>query len=362
MINSDIVRWRLLNQRLYANPLAKPADVVAWMGAIQAQDYPGALWAVGQRSLNSADNEVERALTERAIVRTWPIRGTLHFVAAEDVRWITELCAPRIIAGAANRHLKDFELDEAEFGRSREALTNALQGGRQLAREGMFRVLNAAGITTSAQRGYHILWQLALEGLLCFGPRQGKPQTFVLLDEWIPNTKRLPREEALAELTRRYFTSHGPATHYDFAWWAGLTLKDALAGLNANRHNFERVEIGGQSYYLPPVLPQPEVDLPHALLLPAYDEYTVAYREREVIFSPAAAQREDPASEILKAVMVIDGLVRGTWKRTLKKDSVNLSFSPFSSLDEDEREALSEAAERYSSYLSLGAETDTDAE
>lgn len=356
MNSTEIVRWRLLNQRLYANPLEKPADVVAWMGAVQAQDYPGALWAVGQRSQSPVDSTVERALTERAIVRTWPIRGTLHFVAAEDARWITELCAPRILASAANRHLRDFNLDEGEFGRSREVLARALQGGRQLAREGMFQALNAAGITTSGQRGYHILWQLAQEGLLCFGPRQGKPQTFVLLDEWVPGAKRLAREEALAELTRRYFTSHGPATQQDFAWWSGLTVKDVLAGLDANRQNFERVEINEKTYWLPAAIPQPEVDLPFALLLPAYDEYTVAYKDRADILSPAAAQREDPGSEILKAVMVIDGLVRGTWKRTLKKESVSLAFSPFSPLDDAEREALGEAAERYSNHLSLDAD------
>jgi hypothetical protein len=358
MNSSEIVRWRLLNQRLYDNPLEKPADVVAWMGAIQAQDYPGALWAVGQRSEHPVDNAVESALTERAIIRTWPMRGTLHFVAAEDARWITELCAPRVMAGAANRLLRDFDLDETEFGRSREVLAGALQGGHQLARDGMFKALNAAGINTSGQRGYHILWQLALEGLLCFGPRQGKPQTFVLLDEWIPGAKRMPREEALAELTRRYFTSHGPATPADFAWWAGLTLKDTLAGLNANRQHLERVEMSGQTYWFPPALREPEVDAPHALLLPAYDEYTVAYKDRAAILSPAAERREDASSEILKAVMVIDGLVRGTWKRTLKKESVSLSFSPFSPFNDAEREALSEAAERYSNHLSLDADAD----
>jgi hypothetical protein len=355
MQTQEIIRRRLQNQRLYENMLADPAQVVAWMGAVQAQDYPGALWALSQRTYQGSDSIVESAIGERAFIRTWPMRGTLHFIAAQDARWITELCAPRILAGAVARHLRDFQLDEEEFGRSRDALTQALEGGRRLERDEMFRVLNAAGIYTGANRGYHILWRLAQEGLLCFGPRRGGPQTFVLLAEWIPNPLRLERDEALAELARRYFTSHGPATVQDFAWWSGLTMKDAQSGMEAVRGEFERAEVNGVTYWMPPELSAPAVDSPHALLLPAYDEYTVAYKDRSAILGPAAARREDASSEALQPVMVIDGQVRGTWKRKLKRDSVNLSFSPFSALDEAEREALSAAAERYANHLALSA-------
>jgi hypothetical protein len=357
---AEFVRLRLLNQRLYGNPLEQAADVVAWMGAVQAQDYPAALWAVGQRARQAVDSDVERALAERAIVRTWPIRGTLHFVPAADARWITALCAPRILAGAAGRQLRDFDLDEAEFDRSREALTGALRGGKQLEREGMFQALNAAGVVTTGQRGYHILWRLAQEGLLCFGPRKGKPQTFVLFDEWIPNAKKMEREEALAELALRYFTSHGPATPNDFSWWSGLTFKDAVAGLEANRQNLQRAEIAGQIYWFPPPLAQEEIPPPHALLLPAYDEYTVAYKDRTTILGPAAAQREDSSSEILKPIIVMDGLVRGTWRRTLKKNTVSLAFGPFGRLSSAEEEALNAAAEKYGEHLSLAAQSDED--
>lgn len=347
----EIARLRLISQRLYDNPLENPTALVTWMGAVQAQDYPGALWAVGQRSEQGLDVDVELALSERRLVRTWPLRGTLHIVAAEDVRWITALCAPRILAAAAPRLLREFELDEKEFGRARDALTAALEGGRQLQRDDLFRALIAAGIITAGQRGYHILWQLSQEGLLCLGPRRGKPQTFVLLDEWIPGGKNLMRAEALAELAGRYFRSHGPATLKDFAWWAGLTVNDAQAGLEANRKVLERVEALGQTYWLAP--PDATSASSAAVLLPAYDEYIVAYREQDVIFDAVRASRPEAAHEVFKAIIVIDGIARGTWRRTMRRGELSIGISPFSPFSSTEQEAVATAVERYAAHLSL---------
>lgn len=202
---------RLHNQRIAGAGFKRPGEVVAWMGAVQAQDYLGALWALGLRMKTASEQVIEQAIADRTVVRTWPMRGTLHFVAPEDVRWMLALLTPRVIAGRRARY-RQLELDQKAFDRSGDVLTRALEGGRQLTRGALFKTLNSAGIATSGQRGIHILARLAQDGLLCFAAREGKQQTFALLEEWVPPARMLDRDEALAELAGRYFTSHGPAT------------------------------------------------------------------------------------------------------------------------------------------------------
>jgi hypothetical protein len=238
-----IAHRRLYNHRIAGARCDKPDDVVRWMGLIQAQDYLGALWAVGLRTRGATEAGIEQALVDRSIVRTWPARGTLHFVAAEDVRWILELLAPRLIARTSGRY-RQLALDEATFARSREVLIRALEGGKRLSRDAMYQVLESAHISTAGQRGIHILGRLAQEGLLCFGARDGKQQTFMLLAEWVPAAKSKTRDEALAELARRYFTSHGPATLQDFVWWSGLTTLDAKAGLEMAKQHLVQEVVG----------------------------------------------------------------------------------------------------------------------
>src|SRR5262245_10756332 len=202
MTRSDIARLRLHNQRIAYATLEKPVDVVVWLAAVQAQDYLGAMWAVGLRMRNAVEADIERALADRTIIRTWPMRGTLHFVAAADARWMLELLTPRIVANSAQRLLRDFDLDESAFARTKDLVARALQGGGQLTRNAMYKMWEAGGVSAAGQCGRHILWCLAQDGLICFGPREGKQQTFVLLDEWAPKTKRMSRDESLAELAK----------------------------------------------------------------------------------------------------------------------------------------------------------------
>ncbi len=227
-----ITQLRLYNQRIACSQFTSPHEVVAWLGAMQAQDYTGAKWSIGLRLPGSSDAAIEQAIAARAIVRTWPMRGTLHFVETSDVRWMLELLTPRIVAGSARR-MQQLELDEAIIARSKELFARALQGGKQLTRGDMFQLLEGAGISSAGQRGYHLLARAAQDGMICFGVPSGKQQTFALLEEWAPQAKRLGREEALAELARRYFTSQGPATLQDFMWWSGLTAADARFGVQA---------------------------------------------------------------------------------------------------------------------------------
>src|SRR5262245_2764707 len=286
MTGSDIARLRLHNQRIACATFEKPGDVVAWLGAVQAQDYLGALWAVGLRMRNAVEADIERALASRTIIRTWPMRGTLHFVAAADIRWMLELLTPRIVANDAKRLLRDFNFDEKELARSKKLIARALQGGKQLARNAMYKMLEVGGVSTASQRGRHILTRLAQDGFICFGAREGKQPTFALLDEWAPKAKRMPRDQSLAEIARRYFTSHGPATLHDFVWWSGLTTADATAGLEMAKRSLAQETINGHTYWLASSIPATNDSSPTAYLLPAFDEYTVAYKDRSAVLDP----------------------------------------------------------------------------
>jgi hypothetical protein len=285
----DIASLRLHNQRIAGATFETPGDVVAWLGSVQAQDYLGALWAVGLRMRSAVEADIEQALANRTIIRTWPMRGTLHFVAAADARWMLELLTPRVVANNAQRILRQFGLDEAVFARSKDLVVRALQDGKRLTRNATYEALDKGGVSTAGQRGLHILWRLAQDGVICFGAREGKQQTFALLDEWAPKAKRMGRDESLAELAKRYFTSHGPATLQDFTWWSGLTTADATAGLEMARRSLAQETINGQTYWLASSAPTTKGSSPTAHLLPAYDEYTVAYKDRSAALYPKYA-------------------------------------------------------------------------
>lgn len=353
MTRMDIARCRLFNQRIAGTAFDKPGEVVEWLGAVQAQDYLGALWAVGLRARGATEADIERALADRTIVRTWPMRGTLHFVTAADVRWMLKLLTPRIITGSARRLKQQFDLDDATFARSKEVFARALQGGKQLTRDALYQALEAAQISTAGQRGLHILWRVAQEGLICFGAREGKQHTFALLDEWAPNAKSMERDEALAELARRYFTSHGPATLQDFVWWSGLRTADAQAGLDMVKAHFVREVVDDRTYWFPQHMPAATDTSPTAYLLPSYDEYMVGYKDRSAALDPKQANYASSGYGIFNPIIIIDGRATGTWKRAFKKGTVVITPHLFNALTNDERRAVATAAARYGAFLEL---------
>lgn len=355
MTPQDIARYRLYQQQIARSRFKTPGQVVSWLGALQAQDYPGAKWSIGLRLPDRADTDIEQAIADKTIVRTWPMRGTLHFVAPEDVRWLLALLTPRVIASRARRH-RQLALDEATFARSRELFAKALQGERQLTRQEMMDLLEQAGISTGNQRGYHILGWAAQTGFICFGPMQGKQPTFVWLDDWVPGGKRLTREESLAELAKRYFTGHGPATLQDFTWWSGLVAADARAGLEMVKSQLAREQVGGQTYWLPQNMPAWQDQPPDIYLLPGFDEYLLGYKDRSAVLDPEHSQVIHPGnSGMFSSTVVIDGRVAGTWKRTFKKDTVVITVSPFASLSETQSQAIHAAARRYSRFIGMSA-------
>ncbi len=349
-MTGSITRARLLNQRI-ARPREKTvADLVRWMGAVQAQDYLGSLWAVGLRVAGATEAEVEKAVADGTIVRTWPMRGTLHYVAAGEVRWMLSLLTPRVIARSAGRH-RELGLDDAAFARSRRALERALRGRRALSRSETYAAIERAGVSSEGQRGIHIIGYLAQQGVLCYGPRQGRQPTFVLLDEWVPPSRPMPRDVALAQLAARYFTSHGPATLHDFAWWSGLLLADARAGIEAAGAGLVGETIAGRTWWSASASPARSRTGPVAALLPPWDEYIVAYKDRAAALGHLPQEETRVRYAVGNSLIVVDGRVCGAWRRTLTPVTVRVAVDFWAPVTPTQRRAVREAASRYARFL-----------
>ncbi len=351
MKSNDIIRYRLYNQQIAGTKFRKPEEIVECLGAVQAQDYSGGLWGIGLRLAGSTLVDIEKALDERKIIRTWPMRGTLHFVPARDARWMLELLAPRVIRRSARRY-KELGLNDEIFERSEKLISQALEGGRHLTLEALYDVLAKGGINPEGQRSYHILGHLAQKGVICLGAREGKHQTFVLFDEWVAESRRLERDEALAEVARRYFTGHGPATLQDFTWWTGLAAAEAKAGLEMVQAELMQEVVDGKHYWFSPLsVPIGEDGPPTARLLPNFDEYMIGYKDRSAMFPAAYSEKLSPRGNIaFNYTIIINGIAAGGWRKERKNDGVVIRTKLFRPLDRDEREALSLAADRYGGF------------
>ncbi len=353
MKNGDLLHQRLANQHLAQPQFADPAALVAWLGAVQAQDYYGAKWALAQRLQRASDASLEQAFDDGRILRTHVMRPTWHFVAPADIRWLLALTAPRVRALLA-QYDRQLQVDAALRHRSQAVLTRALQGRQALTRAELDRALKAAGIHQNGQGLGHLVMHAELSGLICSGPRRGKQFTYMLLEERVPPTLPLSRDEALAELVRRYFISHGPAQAADFAWWSGLTMADARRGLELLGGQLVCEAIGGQDYWLAPSSPAPRARA--AYLLPNYDEYTVAYRDRDAYFDPRHAAGLDPrTSSPFSNAILIRGRVAGFWKRTLSKGAVSVETRWLAPPSAAQMRAVVAAAKRYGEFLGLAA-------
>lgn len=350
MTISDIAHQRLANQHLSRPDFGTPAEVVRWFGAVQAQDFLGALYAIGLRMPDATQQLVEKAVADRTIVRSWPMRGTIHFMPSEDARWMLELLAHRQTVKFTGMYRR-VGLTPEIVARAGEVFAKALQGGRQLTRKQLYEALAEAGIETQGEmRGLHLLGYWAQEGLICLGPRVGKQHTFTLLEEWIPKSRQLEGEEALAVLAGRYFVSHGPATANDFAWWTGLTLTEARLGLKLVERELVQETVAGRTYWSGNTPQAASRRGPDAYLLPPFDEFTVAYRDRSAVLDPTFTKETQYG---LSPSIIVGGRMVGTWKRTLKKDAVLVTFNLFAPLGEEGYAAVVKAAHRYGSFLGL---------
>jgi hypothetical protein len=323
---------------------------------VQAQDYLGSLWGIGLRVPGHTEADVEAAEARRAIVRTWPMRGTLHFVAAADARWMTRLLAPRVLERHAARWRRDFDVDARRLARADEIVTRALEGGKRLTREELYRALEARRVPTGGSRGLHLLLVLAMRGRLCLAGRVGRLHSFALLDEWLPAARELDRDAALAELATRYFVSHGPATERDLAWWAGITLADARLAIDGAQGRLAREILDGETFWRGAAQHARRVAsrAPHVRLLPAYDEYTVAYADRSPLVE-TRSRLDARGMGLLSPAVLVDGRVIGTWTRTIKGPRVNVAMKLARRITREEDAALRRAMAEYGRFLGLDA-------
>ena len=352
----ELITERLRNQHLMRPGKREPAQVVASLGAIQAQDYPAAKWAVGLRAPGCDSAHIEEAFNSGAILRTHVLRPTWHFVAAADIRWLVELSAPRVHAANAY-YYKQSGLDAKVFARSCAMMSRVLEGGQHKTRAELAIALKRAKVPAEGLKLAYIMMSAELDGVICSGPRRGKQFTYALLEERAPQARSLDRAEAIAELAKRYFSSHGPATIRDFVWWSGLTVKDAQLGIDAVKAALHRETIAGRDYYSlapPPAGRVAPAKGCTALLLPNYDEYLIAYKDRgAVVDSARAANIVARSNGAFPHHLVIDGRLAGSWARTFKGNSVLIEVAPYKKLTPAQSRAVMSAADCYGEFQGL---------
>lgn len=352
MTASDIRCLRLRNQQLASPFLSYAADIVCYMGAVQAQDYTGAKWAIAQRLRGATDDSVENAFAQGDIIRTHVLRPTWHFVHPGDIRWMLALTAPRVMAIAGTQH-RQFQLDQHVFSTCESALLKAMEGGKQLERNAICEILRQAGVATNEQRLIHILMQMELIGLLCSGGRLGKQFTYSLLDERVPAAKPIDKQQASATLAERYFTSRGPATLQDYVWWSGLTVAQAKSGLEIVKHKFINATSNNNLYWFAQPPSELQGSAPVVLLLPNYDEYIVSYKDRGAAIAASDIHKADPRGTIFNHTIIANGKVMGIWKRKIGKTGLDIELMPFEPLSKVNKIAALKAAKRYAGFLGL---------
>src|SRR6266851_2193636 len=351
---ADILQLRLANQHLAQPRSADPQAMVAHLGAVQSQDYSAALWALGLRLAQATRASVECAFNRGEILRTHVLRPTWHFVTPEDIRWMLALTAPRIKRGMAGRD-RELGLNDELVVRTNAVIARALEGGKQLSRPEIGAALQAAGIAVADGSVLaHLVSRAELDGVVCSGALRGKQHTYALLEERAPRARVLEREEAVAELVCRYFASHGPATLNDFAWWSGLTVVDGRRGLGAHGSRFVSEKVSGLTYWFASTAPPARAPGPAALLLPNFDEFTVAYRSRELFYARELVWRPGPRDDApFGNVIAIGGEVVGMWKRSVVKERLRIEPRWFNPPSHRAEAAFTDAAERYSAFVGL---------
>jgi Winged helix DNA-binding domain len=342
---------RLLAQRLIGEPFASPIEVVRWLCAVQAQDFNGAKWALAQRSRPTTDVELDRLFDEGAILRTHVLRPTWHFVLPEDIHWLLELTAPRVLLGMAGRH-RDLEIDANLIARCEALFASALVGGHHRTRAELGQVLEAAGVFAKGQRLTELIMSAELHRVVTSGPRRGKAFTYALLEERAPSVRQTDRGAAILELARRYFQSHGPAQLQDFVWWSGMTTADARTGIADAAPALDRLVLDSKEYWFEATPAPPPLADGAAHLLSNFDEYTVAYRDRTDLYEKGSFDPTlFPRGSILSNVVAIGGRVCGVWRRSTSNGLLRVEIRLQDHIGAIDRDAVEEAAHKLARFL-----------
>jgi hypothetical protein len=347
MTGRDIAHLRLANQQISRSAFKCPEDIVGWMGGIQAQDYAGAKWAIGCRTKGITDADVERLINEGKILRTHILRPTWHLVLPDDIHWMLKLTAPRIKALYKGYHQK-LGIDQDLLKRGKTLIVRALDENRKMTRAELSLLLKKEKVNTADNRINFLLMDAELDGLICCTGKLGNQFAYTLLNEDASNAKLISRDEAIAALARRYFISRGPATARDFSWWSGLTLTDARKGIELNKELLTHEIVNGSQYWLSLNQEQTTPGENSVYLLPPFDEYAVAYKDRRDILDPAF-NKETVFG--LKPIIVSDGQITGTWKSTAKKDGISVETNLFDKADRHSPGALASVYKRYGEFM-----------
>lgn len=343
----EVALLRVVAQRLAGPRLPSPVEAVRWATCLQAQDLPGALTSVALRTAGRSRDAVVAALDSGEIVRSWPMRGTLHLVVAEDLPWLLRLLAPRVVRSSTSRR-SGLGLDQRQLELGRELAVAALEGGRSLTRAELFDRWQQGGLSTTGQRGVHVLNHLAKTGTLVLGPTAGKEQHVVLVDEWIPHPRDLHGDQALGELALRYFASHGPAPVTDLTHWAKLTVAQTATAVALARPHLGVLDVGGTEHLLDPSTPDllaaARAEAEGVLLLPGFDELVLGHRDRRAQLDPAHAGKVVPGGNgVFRPTVLHAGRVVGTWTRTGRGDRSQLAAEPFTFFAPEVQAALPRA-------------------
>jgi hypothetical protein len=355
----DVGLLRLVAQRIAGPGAASATDAVRWMTATQAQDFQSAVLAIALRTKSRTRSEVHEALDSGSVVRSWPMRGTLHFVAAEDLSWMLSLTAERSLA-TAEKYLAQLGLEMSTIERAREIAVDSLTGGGRTSRADLLVSWEKGGVQRVKEHGYRLIWHLAQTGTLCLGPTGRGPtnvteQHFVLFDEWITTSRRLDRDEALGEWALRYFRGHGPATVKDFTWWTQLKAADVKVAVAIAAPQLERIVVDDVTYYVDPqtlaALAATRRRAVGVFLLPGFDEYLLGYQTRTAVLPPEFASRIVPGGNgVFLPTVISDGKVVGTWKRVGTGTKRTLAATAF----RDFSERISHDTERAYGALPVG--------
>lgn len=321
----EIAYYRLISQQLTATSHSTATEMVAYFGAVQGQEYGPSKWGLGLRLPHLDDTLIEAEFTKGQILRTHLLRPTWHFVAAEDIRWLLMLTAPRV--NAINQFTyRKMELAGADFIRCNNIISKALEGGKQLTRDELNSELKKHKIEASGVRLVSIMMQAELDGLICSGARQGKQFTYALLEERVPKTKTKTREEALAELAKRYFTSRGPATVKDFSVWSGLHMTDCRTALELVKPQFENTFVANETYYFDGTIVSKKSNPENLYLLPIYDEMIMGYKNRDALLQ-YMFKTDGKIDVVFDNMIIFDGQIIGSWKRTIKPKQIEITYN-----------------------------------
>jgi hypothetical protein len=354
LTDKNINLVRVHNQQILGGKIHDPGSLVHWLGAVQAQDYQGAKWSLGLRLKGLTDTDIEQSISDRKIIRTWAMRGTLHFVSPRDIHRMLQLIAPKVMKSSAARH-RQLGITNKILSRSSDLILKALENGHALTRKEISDLLNKHGIATNENRLSHILVKIVMDRMICFGPRRDKEFTFVALNYWVPEAKKFSRDESLAMLAERYFTSHGPAALQDYIWWSGLTVGEARAGLEMIKNNLTEIPSNGKSYWMnKESLDIPENKHPGKVsLLPGFDEYIIGYKDRSSMIPTKFQPRIFGASKngILANTIIYNGQAIGTWKRVIVKSEVHLHFNPFKPFTKAQLKGIQQAGNDFGNFM-----------